>query len=94
MADEIDITKVDWNVLTPEQFNKIESLLQTKHQAIKKEKRKTQKRFSGFVTVKIRGNAYNIKTVDYQRLKSMKSEGSREKLITAIISTHTPIPKA
>jgi len=95
--DEIDLTKIDWNVLTIKQFHDIEIKLLAKHndnkKIAKKAKIKEKKltRSSGMVIVKIHDKNYSIKDIIYQRLKNLKSQKSKEKLIDEIISNHNPI---
>jgi hypothetical protein len=88
---ETNLSAVDWNNLSIEEFHNLEKKLQE----IKSNAKSTNqiKRCSGYTVVKIRGDIYKIKTVTYQRLKSMKSEKSREKLIDEIISANNPIEK-
>lgn len=90
--DEIDLTDVDWNKLSVKDFNELEKKLQEKHRLIKKEKIKGV-RASGYSTVKIRGEVYSIKTILFNRLKKLKSDKAREKLINEIIITHNPLEK-
>jgi DNA-binding protein YbaB len=87
---EIKISDIDWNKLTIEDFNKVESDLQQKHRLIKALQPKG-KRNSGLILLKIRGKIYQVKEITVARLKSMKSEKSKEKLIDEIISSHNPI---
>lgn len=90
----IDLTKVDWNKLSIAEFHSLEKQLQEKHQLIKKANKArtpTPKSHGGFVLVKIRDNTYSIKDALFQRLKAIKSEKSREKLINEIISTHNVV---
>ena len=82
---EIDLSKIDWNNLSPEEFQKINEKLLANQKMAKQQERKKD-RITGTIAVKLRGNIYNIKATDYQRLKMMKSEKSKNKLIDKIIS--------
>jgi hypothetical protein len=87
---EIDLSEIDWNKLSPEEFIKLESKLQENQKLLKKTKPKT-KRSSGFKHINIGGKTYLIKEIIYKRLLSMKSEKSKQKLIDEIVSTHNEI---
>lgn len=81
---EIDLSQIDWNKLSPEEFRSINEKLIANQKLIKKQERK-QSRNVGTVTVIIHNKPYQVKATDYQRLKSMRSEKSRQKLIDKII---------
>lgn len=87
---EIDLSKIDWNKLSPEEFQKINEKL-LKNQKIAKQQEHKKDRFNGFISVKLRGQVYSIKQTDYQRLKAMKSEKSKNKLIDKLISENNRI---
>ena len=90
--DEIDLEKIDWNKLKPEEWASLERRMQEKHQLHKKLHRPpTLIHKKQMVPIKIRGQYYEIKEVTFNRLKLMKSNKSREKLIEEIITTHKPI---
>lgn len=88
--EDINLSKVDWNKLSIDEFHNLEQRLQQSH---KLSKVKSGKRCSGNITVKIHGDHYSIKEVEYQRLKSMKSTKAKEKLINKIVSGNNPIEK-
>lgn len=87
---EIDLSKIDWNKLSPEEFQQINEKL-LKNQKIAKQQEHKKERSTGYVSVKLRGNVYSIKQTDYQRLKAMKSEKSKNKLIDKLISENNSI---
>lgn len=87
---DIDLKDIDWNHLNPNEFQQIEKDLQEKHKLLKSSQKK-EKRNTGYVFVTLRGNQYQIKEVIYNRLKTLKSEKSKEKLINEIISTVNPV---
>lgn len=87
---EIDLSKIDWNKLSPEEFKKVNEKLLANQKLAKKQEHKKE-RLSGFIMVKLRGNVYNIKQTDYQRLQAMKSEKSKNKLIDKLISENNKI---
>lgn len=88
--EEIDLSQVDWNKLTPLQFQEIEKrLIETGK--ISKAQKKKEKRKVGTKTVKIKGKTYEIKISIYERLIKMKSGKSKDSLIDEIIFTHVPI---
>lgn len=90
--NSVDLTQIDWNKLSPEEFSKVESELQRQNKILKANQPKPE-RLGGYVIVKIQNNQYRIKMVLYQRLKTMKSGKSKQKLIDEIISSHQPIEK-
>lgn len=87
---EIDLSKIDWNNLSPEEFQQVNEKL-LKNQKIAKQQERKKERSTGYIYVKLRGNVYNIKQTDYQRLKAMKSEKSKNKLIDRLISENNTI---
>ena len=87
---EIDLSKIDWNKLSPEEFKKVNERLLANQKLAKKQEHKKE-RLSGYTMVRLRGNVYNIKQTDFQRLKSIKSEKSKNKLIDKIISENNKI---
>ena len=86
---EINLSNINWNNLSINEFHELEKKMQQIKIDAKGGKR--EKRSNGMKTVKIRGGIYIIKEVVYNRLKAMKSEKSKDKLINEIISTHNPI---
>jgi len=90
ISTEINLSEIDWNKLSIHEFHSLEQKLQEKHKLVKIAKKK-EKRNCGLVHVKIKGNNYKIKEITYNRLKAMKSEKSKQKLIDEIISSHNPI---
>lgn len=91
-TDQINLSDIDWNKLSPSEFSALEHKMQEKQKIVKASKRK-KTRSTGFVTVKIKGNNYSIKETLYQRLSTLRSEKSKQKLIDEIISSHNPIAK-
>jgi hypothetical protein len=89
--EDIDLSSIDWNKLSIPQFQAVEASLQKKNKEIKKQKRIDSVRNSGYTQILLKGNYYSIKTILFQRLKSMKSEKCKEKLISEIISQNNPI---
>ncbi len=99
--EEINLSNINWNKLSIEDFQQVEAKLQENFKKTKVVQQKHKKeviiaqkkngRSSGFKLVKLRGNVYNIKEVTYERLRLMKSAVSKEKLIEEIISSNSPI---
>lgn len=87
---EINLSNIDWNKLSPEEFKKVNEQLLAKQKILKSQERKQQKTI-GNIVVKLRGNCYEIRRIDYERLKSLKSEKSKNKLIDKLISNHKRI---
>lgn len=94
IIDDIDLSTIDWNKLSPQEFSSLEARLQEKHKnvkALKRAREKTEGRNSGNTTIRLRGKLYEIKTVLYHRLKGLTSEKSKEALINEIMQSHNPI---
>lgn len=87
---EIELSSIDWNKLTINEFHSLEQKLLIKQKLIKSSNRK-EIRETGTVFVNLKGNQYIIKKVLYNRLNLMKSEKSKQKLIDDIISSHNII---
>ncbi len=86
----VDISSIDWNNLTPEEFHALELKMQEDKKALKAVTPR-KKRETGEIPVILRGKSYIISKTIYNRLKSMKSEKSREKLIDEIIVSSNSI---
>lgn len=86
--ETVNLSDVQWNKLTVDEFIECEKTLQRNNQILKDNKDK--KRVSGNVTITIRGKQYDIPAVMNERLKKMKSEKSRDKLLSEIVAEFTP----
>ena len=89
-VDEINLSEIDWNTLSVKDFHQLEQELQTKKALVRSNQKKTL-RISGNVNVIIHNKTYEIKKVLYHRLKTMKNQKSKSKLIDEIINSHNPI---
>lgn len=87
---EINLSDIDWNKLSPEEFKKVNEHLLKQQKLIKSQERKQQRNL-GTIVVKLRGQCYEIKRIEYERLKSLKSQKSKDKLIDKIIESHKSI---
>ena len=87
---EINLSDIDWNKLSPEEFKKVNEHLLKQQKLIKSQERKQQRNL-GTIVVKLHGQCYEIKRIDYERLKSFKSQKSKDKLIDKIIESHNSI---
>lgn len=83
---QINLVDVDWNNLSVEAFQNLHKNLE-----IKNPKRKKTRVISGEQIVNIYGKHYLISNKLILRLKSIKSQKSKDKLISEIISTHNPV---
>jgi hypothetical protein len=88
---EIDLTTIDWNNLTLEQFHQISEDISDRNKLIKENKERKNRSIIHNVLVKLRGNTYEIPSNLFERLKNMKSDKSKEKLIDETISLYSPI---
>lgn len=84
-TDAVDLAKIDWNKLTPAEFKALEDKV-SKTNALLKASKPRKKREDKLVPVKLQGNVYQLKESTFTRLKNMKSEKSKQKLIEEIIS--------
>jgi undecaprenyl pyrophosphate synthase len=89
---EIDLSKVNWNNLSPEEFQNLSEKMNERNNRIKETKERKKRTLSENILVSIRGNAYNIPNKVYDRLKNMSSAQSKEKLIDEILVTYKPVP--
>jgi hypothetical protein len=90
-TEVIDFSQVDWNNLDIDQFNELEQKLAEQTARVKEEKSKKPRTPSGNIAVILKGKPYTISLVLYQRLKEMKSQKSKDKLIEEIMSTATTV---
>ena len=81
----IDLTKINWNCLSPEEFQKINNDLLAEKKLAKSFERQESK-VNGYEIVSIHGNLYEIKASEAIKLKKMRSEKSKQKLINKIVS--------
>ena len=89
---EIDLSKVNWNNLSPEEFQNLSEKMNERNNRIKETKERKKRTLSENILVSIGGNAYNIPNKVYDRLKNMSSAQSKEKLIDEILVTYKPVP--
>jgi hypothetical protein len=87
----IDFSQVDWNNLDIDQFNELEQKLAEQTARVKEEKAKKPRTPTGSIAVTLKGRHYTISLVMYERLKEMKSEKSKQKLIDEIIASAPPV---
>lgn len=93
-VNDIDVSEINWNKLTPSEFMALEKRQQKILQITKEQnKLKRKKRTTELKTINLRGRMYVVKDSIYQRLKTLRSDKSKESLINEIIETHTPIPE-
>jgi len=84
---EIDLTKIDWNNLTPEEFQQFSEKIKENKENKERKKRELVKTIS----VHLREQIYDLPINLAERLQNMKSIQSKEKLIDEILTTYTPI---
>lgn len=89
---EIDLSKVNWNNLSPEEFQNLSEKMNERNNRIKETKERKKRTLSENILVSIGGNAYNIPNKVYDRLKNMSSAQSKKKLIDEILVTYKPVP--
>ena len=77
----IDLTKIDWTKLSPEEFSQINAKLVSE----KKLARKQSEKVKGTTLIEFRGKTYEIKLRDYKKLIAFKSKKSREKFLINLI---------
>lgn len=87
LMSTIDVSSVQWTKLTVTEFSALEAKMQEQHRLTKSKKQ----RMNGIVIVTLHEKKYQVKELVASKLKLMKSEKSKQKLIDEIISTHTPI---
>ena len=87
--ETVETKKLDWSKLSFEEFNKIEKEIQER---IKRNKEgKKIPRQVGNIICELNGKKYSLKMAEYTRLKSIKSQKSKEKYINKLISLNNPI---
>jgi hypothetical protein len=89
--EEIDFSKVDWNSLNIDEFNSLEEKLAERDRRLKEDKVRKPRVENRNVAVSIRGKNYEISLSLYGRLREIKSEKSKQKLIDEIVTSHNPI---
>ena len=77
----IDVTEIDWTKLSPEEFSQINAQLIEEKKLV----RKTSEKIDGTTIIEVRGIEYVVKTKDYRKLLSFKSEKSRQKFLMKLI---------
>lgn len=84
----INLNDLNWNKMSPEEFEKLSLSLREKHK-IKKERKKRIS--TNTVIINLKGRKYNIKCSDYEKYKNLTSEKSKEKMKDYIVKNYQPI---
>ena len=87
----INLKDVDWNNLQPKDFQVISNKITENNKLIKASKERKKRITVENQTVSIKGVCFNIPSNVALRLKHMKSEKSKEKLINEIFAKYKPI---
>lgn len=73
--------------MTPDQCDEIRKGISEEQKIIKNRK----KRDNGNISIKIDGQMYTIKMVEYNKLKSLRSQKSIDKFKKVLKEKHTPV---
>lgn len=87
----IDLTQVDWNKLSPEQFKEINAKLLSDKKIAKQSRTESPK--TGEQLVKIKGKLYRIKQSEFTRIQTYRSQKSKEKYLDMIVAKYNPVPE-
>ena len=87
----INLQKIDWNNLSVEEFQNLESTISERDKNIKASRERKKRVSNDKVPVILRGTTYMLTQVLATRLKEIKSQKSKDKLIDQIISENNPI---
>lgn len=87
-SSNINLNRINWNKMTPEEFDAISKSLQEKHKIKKERKRRISTKT---ITISLKGKKYEIKYSDYERLTTLTSQKSIEKQKDYIIQNYQPI---
>lgn len=90
-TNQIDLSSIDWNNLSVEDFHKLEAKIDNRDSAIKSKKNRKVRVNNSKVAIELGGKSYSISAVLFNRLSELKSERSKQKLIEEILETHSPI---
>ncbi len=85
----IDLTKVNWSQLNPEEFAKIERQMVEEKKRSRKLAKKNQP--TGNIVVNLRGMKYELPVKLVNRLRNLKSDTSKSKLIDKIVEDYAPV---
>lgn len=88
---EIDLANIDWNNLSPEEFQNLSLKISERDKILKEKKERKPRILSNNIPVILRGNSYELSSSVVERLKNMKSGKSKEKLIAEILLNNKPI---
>lgn len=88
---EIDLKDVDWNNLQPKDFQAISNKITENNKLIKASKERKKRITVENQTVSIKGVCFSIPSNVALRLKNMRNEKSKEKLINEIFTKYNPI---
>lgn len=83
----IDLKEVNWTMMTPQQCDDMRKKIADEQKIIKNRK----KRDNENVSVRIDGQPYFIKAVEYNKLKSLRSQKSLDKFKQQLKEKYTPI---
>lgn len=90
-SQEINLADIDWNNLSPEEFQNLSERISVRDKVLKEKKERKTRVISNTIPVTIRGNSYELSSNLVERLQNMKSGKSKEKLINEIILNNKPI---
>lgn len=88
-SNTISVSEINWNKLSPAEFSALEHKAQAEQKIIKLANKKP--RTNGMVILKLNGKSFPVKESIALRLKAMKSQASKDKLIRQIIETTQPL---
>ena len=84
----INLNQINWNKMSPDEFDKLLQSLQEKHKITKERKQRIS---SQMITISLKGKKYNITYSDYEKFKNLSSEKSKDKHKSYIIQNYQPI---
>lgn len=83
----IDLSAVDWNKMSVSEFSELSKKFAERDKLLKSQKVRKKRDNGEMRVIRIDGKEYTVKSTVVQKLTSMRSEKSREKLLKKIRET-------
>lgn len=84
---KIDVSEIDWNKLSVEEFHSLSAMFAERDRVLKENKKRKQRDNGIEKPLRLDGEVYMVKSTVIAKLKNMKSAKSKEKLVEEIKKT-------
>lgn len=89
--DAINLSEIDWNKLSVSEFRSLSKKFEERDKLLKSQKVRKKRDNGEMRVIKIDNVPYQVKNTLVKKLKSMKSDKAKQKILDSIRKTHQPI---